>query len=103
MRAILGLLEFLLWSVLVRSALHRIPFLALGRVLFAVWFTPIGGGVWLYSKAVGPFLAKKEAEIDEGLTKLKRTASMKVSDLGFKAKTYASDKLSRLISGDSEK
>lgn len=79
------------------------PFFALGRLLFAVWFAAMGGGVWLFLKAVGPFLAKKEAEIDEGLTKLRRSASMTVSDFSLKAKTYAAHKLTRLISGEAEK
>lgn len=103
MRAVVSLLEFLLWPLLVKYVLRRVPLFSLFRLTFAVWLSLMGGGVWLYMKILGPFLAKKEAEIDEGLTHLIRTASNTVSDLSLKGKTFAVQKLSSFVMKEVEK
>ena len=71
--------------------------------MFAVWLSLLGGGVWLYSKLLGPFLAKKEKEIDEGLFKLYRTGSNVLSDMTVKGKDLAMRTFSNMVVKELEK
>jgi len=92
MRGITSLVEFFLYGLV-----HSLPFFSLFQLLFATWFTVLGGGVWLYGKLLAPFLAKNEGDIDKGLLELTRTVSNRASSLAGSVKSRATELLVHMV------
>ena len=88
MRGITSLLDLLLYGIV-----HSLPFFTLFQLLFALWFTVLGGSVWLYGKLLAPFLAKNQEEIDKGLLELSRSVSNRASSVADTLKTKAMEML----------
>lgn len=92
MRGITSLLEFFLYGF-VRS----LAFFSLFQLLFATWFTVLGGGVWLYGQLLAPFLVKNEGDIDKGLLELTRSVSNRASSLAGSVRTKAAELLVHMV------